>query len=454
YSKQLYIDDNVNLVLNCTISIYTSSGDSTNLEDLASCGGFGPQYLHIKYSDDCLTFTGNVLSTSIDKWVSGVAPSRDTIDTDVVVGAGNNVAMFYTTEEPSLDNGHIFDYASIDTNGDTIEVGDWVVTPSKKVYVVSFVEDYGVEASYDETLEPERYAHYITYIDALPVVPGTQYVATSNNDSIRVYIKQYDVDGNYVSSSELSSNLTIEVPDGIYYFRVMLQGTDGTDTYDSFVSYFENEEVIPDMRDASVETGTEIGLYIGTYIDTNTEDSEVFDDYEWTVFTEDVAKDIDALREQLQTTTDNLNASIENATNNLHNAIQSESEKINASIDDKIAGVNSSVTEQINSASSTIDQKYAGIIADVNDQLAAHKAEVGQYMTFNDNGLTLGAVSSDFKTVIDNAGLYFKQGDIIVSYVNNNQLYIPNAVIENTLILGNFFFSPREDGGVSLTWQE
>ena len=385
YSKQLYIDDNGNLVLNGTISIYTSSGDSTNLEDLASGGGVGPQYLHIKYSDDCLTFTGNALSTNIDKWVSGVAPSRDTIDTGVVV---------------------------------------------------------------------DGYTHYITYVDTIPVVPGTQYVATSNNDSIKVYIKQYDVDGNYVSSSELSSNLTIEVPDGIYYFRVMLQGTGGTDTYDSFVSYFENEEVIPDMRDTSVETGTEIGLYIGTYIDTNTEDSEVFDDYEWTVFTEDVAKDIDALREQLQTTTDNLNASIENATNNLHDAIQSESEKINASIDDKIAGVNSSVTEQINSASSAIDKKYAGIIADVNDQLAAHKAEVGQYMTFNDNGLTLGAVSSDFKTVIDNAGLYFKQGDIIVSYVNNNQLYIPNAVIENTLILGNFFFSPREDGGVSLTWQE
>lgn len=385
YSKQLYIDDNGNLVLNGTISIYTSTGDSTNLEDLASGGSVGPQYLHIKYSDDCLTFTGNILSTNIDNWVSGVAPSRDTIDTDVVV---------------------------------------------------------------------DGYTHYITYVDAIPVVPGTQYVATSNNDNIKVYIKQYDVDGNYVSSSELSPTLTIEVPDGIYYFRVMLQGTGGTDTYDSFVSYFENEEVIPDMRDASVETGTEIGLYIGTYIDTNTEDSEVFDDYEWTVFTEDVAKDIDALREQLQTTTDNLNASIENATNNLHNAIQSESEKINASIDDKIAGVNSSVTEQINSASSSIDQKYAGIIADVNDQLAAHKAEVGQYMTFNDNGLTLGAVSSDFKTVIDNAGLYFKQGDTIVSYVNNNQLYIPNAVIENTLILGNFFFSPREDGGVSLTWQE
>ena len=74
-------------------------------------------------------------------------------------------------------------------------------------------------------------------------------------------------------------------------------------------------------------------------------------------------------------------------------------------------------------------------------------------MQFGDDGLTLGATTSQFKTVIDNQGMYFKQGDTIVSYVNNNQLHIPNAVIEHTLILGDFFFSPRADGGVSLTWQ-
>ena len=74
-------------------------------------------------------------------------------------------------------------------------------------------------------------------------------------------------------------------------------------------------------------------------------------------------------------------------------------------------------------------------------------------MNYDENGLTLGATSSAFKTVIDNQGMYFKQGDAIVSYVNNSQLYIPNAVIEQNLILGGFFFSSRTDGGVSVTWQ-
>lgn len=74
-------------------------------------------------------------------------------------------------------------------------------------------------------------------------------------------------------------------------------------------------------------------------------------------------------------------------------------------------------------------------------------------MRFDESGLTLGALTSSFRTVIDNQRLAFFEGDNVAAYISNNQLYIPNAVIEKTLSLGKFFFSPREDGGVSLTWQ-
>ena len=82
-----------------------------------------------------------------------------------------------------------------------------------------------------------------------------------------------------------------------------------------------------------------------------------------------------------------------------------------------------------------------------------YKADVGQYMAYDENGLTLGATSSEFKTVIDNQGMYFKQGDTTVSYVNNNQLNIPNAVINHSLIISKYFFSTRDDGGFSISWQ-
>ena len=104
---------------------------------------------------------------------------------------------------------------------------------------------------------------------------------------------------------------------------------------------------------------------------------------------------------------------------------------------------------------SEIDQKYKDIIEEASNQLENYKADIGQYMQFNDDGLTLGALTSAFKTVIDNRGMYFKEGDTTVAYINNNQLYIPNAVVESALILGKFFFNPHSngDGGVSLTWQ-
>ena len=116
--------------------------------------------------------------------------------------------------------------------------------------------------------------------------------------------------------------------------------------------------------------------------------------------------------------------------------------------------INQSVHNEAQNIYSSIDERYTAIISETTEQLERYKADIGQYMQFDGNGLTLGASESLFKTVIDNRGMYFKQGNATVAYINNNQLYIPNAVIQQSLVLGNFFFSPRNDGGVSLVWME
>lgn len=147
--------------------------------------------------------------------------------------------------------------------------------------------------------------------------------------------------------------------------------------------------------------------------------------------------------------------------NDLNDRIDSESQTIYNAIDSAVetesVNIRNDLTNSFNSTVGTvkneIDEKYGQIQQSIDTQINDYKAEVGQYLQFDEGGLTLGSSSSDFKTVIDNNGLYFKQGSTIVSYVNNNQLHIPNAVIEKTMVLGRFFFSPREDGGVSLTWQ-
>lgn len=150
------------------------------------------------------------------------------------------------------------------------------------------------------------------------------------------------------------------------------------------------------------------------------------------------------------------------------NLVMTGSLHIQSSMDDNVKTLNDlcdinrfngQITEAVHTEAQTIyssiDEKYRDIIDETTAQLESYKADIGQYMQFNDDGLTLGALTSNFKTIIDNRGMYFKEGDTTVAYINNNQLYIPNAVIEKALVLGKFFFNPHSnnDGGVSLTWQ-
>lgn len=103
---------------------------------------------------------------------------------------------------------------------------------------------------------------------------------------------------------------------------------------------------------------------------------------------------------------------------------------------------------------SKLDANYQASIEFANSILNDYKADIGQYITHDENGLTLGATSSNFSTVIDNTGMYFKDGGVVVSYVNNQQLYIPHAVFEKSFVMGNYLFSVKENGGFSISWHK
>lgn len=198
--------------------------------------------------------------------------------------------------------------------------------------------------------------------------------------------------------------------------------------------------------------GEDIGKYIGILVDETAKDSTNFDDYTWKLWTEDVAEELANLQKYLEGKVDGVDTALQDqingATNDLKDMINKE-----------IAGVKESIADGVASVEGQIQAQYSQVQADIQHTLNNYKAEVGQYLIYDENGLTLGAIKLDgaesvFKTVIDNQGMYFKQDDTPVSYIRQNQLYIPHAVIENTLTLGNFFFAPRDDGGVSLTWQD
>lgn len=151
------------------------------------------------------------------------------------------------------------------------------------------------------------------------------------------------------------------------------------------------------------------------------------------------------------------------------NLVLNGSIRINTSADDSISSLDeltdvSRFTQEIqdniynelhgeDGVYSTIDKKVIEQQEYAETILNNYKSDIGQYMRYNENGLTLGATSSNFSTVIDNQGMYFMEGSVKVSYVTNNQLHIPNAVIDNILNIGKFAFVPRNDNGVSIVWQ-
>lgn len=123
---------------------------------------------------------------------------------------------------------------------------------------------------------------------------------------------------------------------------------------------------------------------------------------------------------------------VDSATQDLQDQIKQESDNIYQSMTDKNAALAESMTKQLDD----------------------YKTEVGQYMRYGDSGLVLGATGSDFNTVIDNQGMYLKDGDTTVAYAANSQFYMPAAVVEKSLLLGKFMFTPHSngDGGMSLIW--
>ena len=151
------------------------------------------------------------------------------------------------------------------------------------------------------------------------------------------------------------------------------------------------------------------------------------------------------------------------------------------SIDDRFVDINNSLNtsiEQINGRFNTINEyidnsinnidvtdgsRIGAAIADkckaiqdyADDQLNNYKTTVGQYLTFNGNeGLTIGAEKSDFSTVITNDRLAFKQKNETVAYISNNQLNIENATIRSSFVIGHFYWIPRSDGSIAVSWKD
>lgn len=95
-------------------------------------------------------------------------------------------------------------------------------------------------------------------------------------------------------------------------------------------------------------------------------------------------------------------------------------------------------------------------VGDLSERLNAEIAARQSYIQFGQNAnnpvMEMGATSSTARMRLTNTQLQFLVGSVIAAYISNDQLYINNANVLQTLRIGKYAFVPRSDGHMSLKY--
>lgn len=75
--------------------------------------------------------------------------------------------------------------------------------------------------------------------------------------------------------------------------------------------------------------------------------------------------------------------------------------------------------------------------------------EIRKYIRFQDGNIYLGESDSELIAVIENDQISFYDNAELVAYISNHKLYITDAEILTSIIIGNYAFIPRENGNLS-----
>lgn len=105
--------------------------------------------------------------------------------------------------------------------------------------------------------------------------------------------------------------------------------------------------------------------------------------------------------------------------------------------------INQSVTDAKNEMSGQIDSVNGRV-----DGLKQTTDNVNNYMSFDNDGLTLGKSDSAFKTKITNQEWSIQKNGAKVTYINDQTMYITDGQFTQSLKIGNFGFVPRTNGSL------
>ena len=120
------------------------------------------------------------------------------------------------------------------------------------------------------------------------------------------------------------------------------------------------------------------------------------------------------------------------------------------------------VTERVSTLSEQSESNYTWAVTRINqlqqDLTNAHEATEDElavfrtYMSFDEDGLSIGKTGNPFTFRVVNDRLAFYMNDTEVAYLSNNKLYVTQAEILTKLIIGKFAFEPQSNGNLSLIY--
>ena len=89
-------------------------------------------------------------------------------------------------------------------------------------------------------------------------------------------------------------------------------------------------------------------------------------------------------------------------------------------------------------------------IENVDGNVQTQFQEISKYIRFVDGKIILGEVGNEITLEISNNRLSFLQNNLEVAYMSDNKLFVLNSEFLGSLKIGNFAFTPRSNGNLSL----
>ena len=114
-------------------------------------------------------------------------------------------------------------------------------------------------------------------------------------------------------------------------------------------------------------------------------------------------------------------------------------------LNQKISTTFKQTSEEISFMFSTLSEK----ITNENGELVRELDELHKYVRIVDGEIHLGEINNPLLTKVKNGRFAIELNNVEVAYLSDNKLYITDAEILTSIIIGNFAFKPRKNGNLS-----